>query len=70
MKLDTALMQEVASRCSGQNNHTAFNLLAGYLTAVREFNKGDEEFLAVAQEAEMRLRIFLAKLRQESGYKH
>jgi len=67
MRLDTALMQEVASRCNGQNNHAASSLLAGYMTAVREFNKGDDEFLAVAQEAERQLRVFLAKLRETGG---
>ena len=64
-KLDLALMQEVASRCSGQNNRAAIRLLAGYMTAVREFNKGNEEFLPAIHEAERELRAFLVKLRLE-----
>lgn len=65
VKLDSVLLQQVEIHCSGANIHTALNLMAGYITAVRELKNGDEDFRPIATEAEKQLRALLVKLRLE-----
>jgi len=66
MELDRVLLQQVEELCSGESVHLHANLAGAYRSAFEEYRRtGDEDYLAIAGEAEVALRIRVAKLRCE-----